>query len=290
MPNPFWVRHFLCWFAYQCWLHHNLVMNQILDIAKQAARKGGDIIKEGASNLGALSIEQKSPHDYVSEIDRQSERAIKEHILSIFPEHQVLGEEYGVQGQISDVQWIIDPLDGTTNFLRGIPHYAVSIGVLMNGKLSHAVVFDPSKNELFSATKGSGAFLNDHPIEVSGIASIRGGIYATGVPFSGDNLAHIGCFTNTMIGILNTQTSGIRRLGSAALDLAYVAAGRYDGYWEANLQVWDIAGGALLVTEAGGVVSGLQGDDQYLNTGHILAATPGAYSELLNITSENYPF
>lgn len=265
-------------------------MNNILEVAKQAARKGGEIITQGASNLSALNIEQKSLHDYVSEVDRNSENAVKKHILDTYPGHQVLGEEYGVDGADSNVQWIIDPLDGTTNFLRGIPHYAVSIGVIVDGVLEHSVVFDPAKDELFSASRGQGAFLNDTPIETSGLSSIRGGLYATGVPFSGDNLVNIGCFTDAMIGILNTHTSGIRRLGSAALDLAYVAAGRYDGYWEANLHIWDIAGGVLLVTEAGGKVSGLQGDGNYLETGHIVAATSGAHSELVEITARSYPF
>lgn len=265
-------------------------MKNILDIAKQAARKGGDIITQGASNLSSLNVEQKRLHDYVSEIDRDSENAIKKHILNTYPDHQVLGEEYGVDGADSNVQWIVDPLDGTTNFLRGIPHYAVSIGVLVNGVLEHSVVFDPAKDELFSASRGKGAFLNGKKIKTSGLESIRGGLYATGVPFSGENLEKIECFTNAMIGILNTHTSGIRRLGSAALDLAYVAAGRYDGFWEANLQIWDIAGGVLLVTEAGGLVSGLQGDSNYLSSGHILAATSGAHQALVDITSENYPF
>jgi myo-inositol-1(or 4)-monophosphatase len=162
--------------------------------------------------------------------------------------------------------------------------------VLIDNVLEHSVVFDPAKDELFSASRGRGAFLNNKPIKTSGLVSIRGGLYATGVPFSGDNFAKIECFSNAMIGVLNADTSGIRRLGSAALDLAYVAAGRYDGYWEANLQVWDIAGGVLLVTEAGGKVSGLQGDDNYLNSGHIVAATSGVHQELIEITAENYPF
>lgn len=263
-------------------------MMSILEIAKQAAYKGGEIITNGANNLSAIKIEQKSVHDYVSDIDRNSERVIKKHILDAFPNHQVLGEEYGVDGDNSETQWIIDPLDGTTNFLRGIAHYAVSIGVLINGVLEHSVVFDPAKDELFSASRGHGAFLNNEPIQTSGLASMRGGLYATGVPFSGDNLANVSCFSDAMIAVLNTQTSGIRRLGSAALDLAYVAAGRYDGYWEANLQQWDIAGGILLVTEAGGLVSDLQGQGNHLKTGHIVAATAGAHHELVNITSQHY--
>lgn len=260
----------------------------ILEVAKQAAYKGGEIITNGANNLSAIKIEQKSVHDYVSDIDRNSERVIKKHILDAFPDHQVLGEEYGVDGDNSETQWIIDPLDGTTNFLRGIAHYAVSIGVLINGVLEHSVVFDPAKDELFSASRGHGAFLNNEPIQTSGLASMRGGLYATGVPFSGDNLANVSCFSDAMIAVLNTQTSGIRRLGSAALDLAYVAAGRYDGYWEANLQQWDIAGGILLVTEAGGLVSDLQGQGNHLKTGHIVAATGGAHNELVDITSQHY--
>lgn len=265
-------------------------MITILEIAKQAAYKGGEIISKGAENLSALDVQQKSLHDYVSDIDRNSELAIKKHILDTFPDHQVLGEEYGADGRYSNVQWIVDPLDGTTNFLRGIPHYAVSIGVLINGVLEYSVVFDPAKNELFSAQRGRGAFLNDKAIYTSQLASIRGGLYATGVPFSGANLTSVDCFSRTMIDVLNTQTSGIRRLGSAALDLAYVAAGRYDGYWEANLQQWDIAGGILLVTEAGGLVSDLQGGDGYLESGDVVAATKGAHSGLVAITVENYPF
>lgn len=265
-------------------------MESLLEVAKRAARLGGNVINAGAQNLGSLNIEQKTLHDYVSEIDRNSEKAISREILDTFPEHQVLGEEYGKTGNSAEVQWIVDPLDGTTNFLRGIPHYAVSIGVLVNAELEHAVVYDPAKGEMFCASKGLGATVNDSVIHVSSINSIRSGLFATGVPFSGDNLAKVDCFTNTMVDLLNLDTSGIRRLGSAALDLAYVAAGRYDGYWEANLKIWDIAGGALLVKEAGGMVSDLQGSDQYLSNGHIVAAPAGVHQGLVEITSRNYPF
>ncbi|MFT4635916.1 MAG: myo-inositol-1(or 4)-monophosphatase [Arenicella sp.] len=263
-------------------------MQSFLEVAKRAARLGGDIINHGAKNLSSLKIEQKTLHDYVSEIDRNSEKAVSNAILDAFPDHQIVGEEYGKIGADADVQWVVDPLDGTTNFLRGIPHYAVSIGVLVNKQLVHAVVYDPAKNEMFCASKGEGASLNGATIRVSSLTSPRGGLFATGVPFSGDNLANVDKFTNTMVDLLNQHTSGIRRLGSAALDLAYVAAGRYDGYWEPNLKIWDIAGGALLVTEAGGEISDFQGRDGYLSSGDIIAAPKGVHQSMVEIASRNY--
>ena len=263
-------------------------MHEILKVAISAARAGGDIIKCSANKLDNLNVEQKSLHDYVSEVDRNSENAIRETILSAFPEHQIIGEEYGTFGDNTNVQWVIDPLDGTTNFLRAIPHYAVSIGVIVGATLEHAVVFDPAKNELYRASRGQGAFLNDTRIQVSNIESARGGLYSTGVPFGGDNLAEVDSFTATMLDLLSIETSGLRRLGAAALDLAYVAAGRYDGFWEAKLKVWDIAAGALLVEEAGGTVSDLHGRNQFLASGDIVAASPKAHSELVKISSKNY--
>lgn len=266
-------------------------MTSIKIVAEQAARLAGDFIQQAASNISALHIEQKSLHDYVSEVDRGAEQIIVKTIRKAFPDHRILGEEYGLLGESSaEYHWVVDPLDGTTNFLRSIPHYAVSIAVLRRGELVHAVVFDPAKNDFFYAGKGQGAYLNGDQISVSNSASIQGALLATGVPFSGENLAHIDSFTKTMVGLLECQTSGIRRLGAAALDLAYVAAGRYDGFWEANLQTWDIAAGALLVSEAGGKVSGLQGDDRFLQTGHILAANVPVHGDMLKITSSHYTF
>lgn len=264
-------------------------MQSIIEVAKCAARMGGDVITEGANNISGLAIEQKTLHDYVSEVDRNSEKSISRIIMDAFPHHQILGEEYGKAGRESNVQWVIDPLDGTTNFLRGVPHYAVSIGVMVDNELCHAVVFDPVKDEMFCASKGVGATLNDCPIKVSEASSLRGGLFATGVPFNGDSLNELECFTGTLIDVLNSNTSGIRRLGSAALDLAYVAAGRYDGYWEARLKIWDIAAGALLVSEAGGLVSDLQGRQSHLSSGNIIAAPSGAHNDLVAITSSNYP-
>jgi len=266
-------------------------MKPILEVAMQAAKKAGDVIQYAARDLTTLNVEEKSLHDYVSEVDRESEQIIAKHIQSVFPEHQILGEEYGERGgHISDYQWVIDPLDGTTNFLRAIPHYAVSIGVLLNGELCDAVVYDPAKEELFTASYGKGSFLNGRAIVVSSSGSIAGALLATGIPFSGFNFEHVHCFTHSMVGLLNKRTSGIRRLGAAALDLAYVAAGRYDGFWEANLKPWDIAAGTLLVTEAGGVVSDLQGGQDYLNSGHIVAANSAVHPEMIEVTCKAYPF
>jgi myo-inositol-1(or 4)-monophosphatase len=263
-------------------------MESLLDVAIRAAQIGGAIISEGAQDLGNLKVEQKSLFDYVSEIDRASEAAIRECILKAYPEHQILGEEYGETSGKVAVQWVVDPLDGTTNFLRGIAHYAVSIGIIVNGELEHGVVYDPAKNEMFTASRGSGAMLNGKAIHVSMISSVQSGLYATGVPFSGDNLRAIDSFTNTMIDILHEHTSGIRRLGSAALDLAYVAAGRYDGYWEPRLKLWDIAAGALLVSEAGGIVSDFLGENEHLKSGNIVAAPIGVHCGLIAITSRHY--
>lgn len=267
----------------------NAPMKTYLEVAVFAAKLAGQSILESAKGVTSLMVEQKTLHDYVSEVDRRSEQIIVEEIKLHFPDHQILGEEYGEQGAAdSDYQWIIDPLDGTTNFLRSIPHYAVSIGLRVNGVITEAVVFDPAKNDLFIASRGKGASLNSMPLSVSNLSSIRSGLLATGVPFSGDNLANVSSFTNTMEGLLALQTSGIRRLGSAALDLAYVAAGRYDGYWEASLKPWDIAAGVLLVEEAGGMVTDLQGGNDYMHSGDVLAANSAVHSDMLEVTSRTY--
>jgi len=267
----------------------NPAMDLILDVAIQAAKQAGDIIQLAAKDLTNLNVEQKSLHDYVSEVDRESESTITAIIKKHFPDHKVLGEEYGeTGGDHSGFQWVVDPLDGTTNFLRSIPHYAVSIGVMSADVLQHAVVFDPVKCELFTASQGQGAYLNGQAINVSNAHSVRGSLLSTGVPFSGQPLANIDAFKDSMLGLLAQDTSGIRRLGSAALDLAYVAAGRYDGFWEGYLQLWDIAAGTLLVQEAGGIVTDLNGQDSHLTSGNVLAAAPQVHVGMLKVTQENY--
>jgi myo-inositol-1(or 4)-monophosphatase len=261
----------------------------IAALAVKAAKTAGALIQKGAEDISLLDIEQKTLHDYVSEIDRNSEAAIYDLVAQAFPEHAFIGEEFGSVGdRQAQVTWIVDPLDGTTNFLRGIPHYAVSIAVAVGMQIQYAVIFDPAKNDLFTASLGAGAFLNGKAIEVSDCQGVRGGLLATGVPFSGQLLENLDCFTATMQGMLAHHTSGIRRLGSAALDLAYVAAGRYDGYWEASLKPWDIAAGVLMVQEAGGRVADFVGDEEYLQSGNIVAASPRLMDDMIKITSACY--
>lgn len=273
----------------QLQIHHNVEMNQFLKIAIEAATTSGRYIEEAANNIDKLEVSQKSLHDYVSEVDRHSESIITSLIVDNFKQHRILGEEYGQQGGLqSDYQWIIDPLDGTTNFLRSIPHYAVSIAMLYKGELELGVIYDPCKQDLFYAQKGQGAFLNDSVISVSQRATIEGALLATGVPFNGENLTQISLFTQTMEGLLSLQTSGIRRLGAAALDLAYVACGRYDGFWEANLKSWDIAAGALLVAEAGGKITDLDGTQDYLKSGNVLAGSKEVHKAMLSVTKRCY--
>lgn len=264
-------------------------MKELLDTACKAAVEAGQFIQQGAQNRRDLLIEQKSLYDYVSEVDRGAEAIIREHISQHFPDHAVLGEELGSSDKgESDYQWVIDPLDGTTNFVRGIPHYAVSIAIFFQAELIVGVVFDPVKNDLFTAVKGQGAFLNKYAIQASDLPSVEGALLATGIPFNGENLQKIEMFSNAMQALLAQKTAGIRRLGSAALDLAYVAAGRYDGFWEANLKIWDIAAGVLLVQESGGYVSDFQGSDDFLRSGHIIASGSVMHSAMCSVVGEAY--
>ncbi len=266
-------------------------MTEILNTAILAAQQAGASIQQGAERLqrGKITVEQKSLNDFVSEVDRDAEQIIRDCIAQAHPEHAILGEEYGDGGSLNaDYLWIIDPLDGTTNFLRGIPHYAVSIAVQYLGKSQVGVVYDPVKNEMFIAVEGQGATLNHRPISVTNAKSLRGALLATGVPFSGKLLEELDQFTGAMTTLLQQQTSGIRRLGAAALDLAYVAAGRYDGFWEANLKPWDIAAGALIVQEAGGSVSDFGGQQGFLDSGNIVACPEGVHAEMCKIIGEAY--
>lgn len=266
-----------------------VAMQTFLEVAKNSARRAGQHIQLACKQVSQLEIEQKGRYDYVSRVDRESEQIIQQCIHAEFPDHGFLGEEFGRQSlKKSAFQWVVDPLDGTTNFLRSIPHYAISIALLHDNAIQLGVVYDPVKDELFHATKNGGAFLNGKALAVSCLPSIQGGLFATGIPFGGEPFAHLPAFTKTMQGLLSEQTSGIRRLGSAALDLAYVAAGRYDGYWEASLKLWDIAAGILLVTEAGGVVSDLSGDQAQMQSGDVLAANAKVHHDMLAISSQYY--
>ncbi len=273
-------------------------MEKIFEVAKEAALQAGHFIQSNVSGVDQLQIEQKSLNDFVSEVDRGSENIIRELITQAFPCHSILGEEYGTSyggrqyaehnDPESDYKWIVDPLDGTTNFLRGIPHYAVSIAVTYKSKPVVGVVYDPVKEELFSAIVDKGAQLNGKSILCRDLPTLQGSLLATGVPFSGPLLDNLGLFTRSLSDLLSQHTSGVRRLGAAALDLAYVAAGRYDGFWEAQLHPWDVAAGALIVREAGGIVSDFNNENTFLETGNIVAANADMHSAMVRIVGQAY--
>jgi len=233
-------------------------------------------------NLDRLTVVRKAHSDFVSEVDGAAEEAIIKTLLDAYPDHSILAEESGRSGDAnkSDYQWIIDPLDGTTNFLHGFPKYGVSIALLHRGVLSQAVVYDPVSDELFTASRGSGAFLNDHRIRVSKRVQLGESLIGTGFPFR--DFTHIEAYLAMFKDII-PRTAGIRRPGSAALDLAYVAAGRYDGFWETGLAPWDIAAGCLLILEAGGMVSDLEGNGHYLKSGQVVAGNPKIFVQLLQV-------
>jgi myo-inositol-1(or 4)-monophosphatase len=253
-------------------------MHPTLSIAVKAARNAAAIINRASLDLGSLKVRSKTYNDYVSEVDHAAERAIIETLLDTYPDHSILAEESGEQGSDAENLWIIDPLDGTTNFLHGFPQYCVSIALQQRGQITQAVIYDPNRNDLFTATKGRGAFLNDRRIRVSSRAKLQESIIGTGFPFR--DFAHLDTYV-AMFKDMIKKTSGLRRPGSAALDLAYVAAGWYDGFWEIGLSKWDIAAGALLVSEAGGLVGDFEGNENWLETGNIVAANPKVFAQVL---------
>jgi myo-inositol-1(or 4)-monophosphatase len=252
-------------------------MHPMLNIAVKAARRAGSVINRASFDLDKLTVVKKQQNDFVTEVDQAAEQAIIRTISEAYPDHAFLAEESGKTGE-SDHVWIIDPLDGTTNFLHGMPQYCVSIALQTKGVLSHAVVFDPTRNELFTATKGAGAFLNERRIRVSKRIKMEESLIGTGFPFrQNDNIdEYLKAFKAVAL-----NSAGIRRPGSAALDLAYVACGRYDGFWEMGISPWDMAAGALLVREAGGLVTDFSGGDAYLDEGKIVAGTPKLFRQLL---------
>lgn len=252
-------------------------MHPLLNIAIRAARNAGEIIVRSVDRIETLTIEKKAANDFVSEVDRKAEAEIIEVIHKAYPEHGILAEESGIK-QGNDFTWIIDPLDGTTNFLHGFPQFAVSIAVKNKNRLEHAVIYDPMRDELFTASRGDGAQLNNKRIRVSSHFKINEALLGTGFPYS--DMKYLEPYM-AMLKSLIPNTAGIRRPGSAALDLAYVAAGRLDGFWELDLKSWDIAAGALLVQEAGGLVGDLTGNNNYLESGHIVCANPKLFKALL---------
>jgi myo-inositol-1(or 4)-monophosphatase len=245
----------------------------------KAARRAGDLINRASQNLDVLTIKHKSLNDLVSEVDRAAEEAIIDVIRGAYPEHAILAEESGASGE-SEFQWIIDPLDGTTNFLHGFPQYCVSIGMLHKGVPTQGVIFDPTRNDLYTASRGRGAFLNDRRLRVSKRDKLIDGLIGTGFPFR--MFEHLDAY-DAMLKDLMTKCAGVRRPGSAALDLAAVAAGRFDGFWEIGLAPWDMAAGILMITESGGLVSDFEGNDKFLERGQIVAGSPKIFSQLLQV-------
>ncbi len=246
-------------------------MHPMLNIAVRAARVAGSIIVRGFENRADLVKEVKGSNDYVTQIDKEAEMAIIHKIKQSYPEHSFLGEESGeTQGESAEFQWIIDPLDGTTNFIKGIPHFAVSIALIHKGRLDQGVVFDPIRGELFTASRGQGAQLNGYRIRASKARDLSQTILATGLPFKDKTkYADYAVRLNKIF----HACGDIRRAGSAALDLAYVAAGRHDGYWERGIKPWDIAAGELLVRESGGLVTDFSGNNDPLYKGEIVAGS-----------------
>ena len=256
-------------------------MHPIINIALRAARRAGRIIARAMDRIATLKVEEKAKNDFVSEIDRDAEDAIIDTILRAYPDHGIVGEEGGAANEDAEYVWIIDPLDGTTNFLAGIPHFCVSIAVRRGNVLEHGVIVDPVRNEEFCATRGDGARLNGRRMRVSGDSRLENAIISTGIPYRMVS-SHLDSYIE-MHRALQGSCRSIRRMGSAALDLAYVAAGRTDAFVQVGLQPWDMAAGAVVVREAGGFVSDAAGGDRFMEHGHLIAANPRIFKDLLRL-------
>jgi myo-inositol-1(or 4)-monophosphatase len=253
-------------------------MHPMLRKAIEAAREAGESIRHHANKVHKLDVENKAHNDFVSNVDREAEQIIVRLLQRAYPDHAFLGEESGKHGPNSDYEWIIDPLDGTTNFLYGIPQYSVSVALKHNGRLLVGVVYDPLRDETFAAARGEGATLNGRRIRVSERSTMQSALLGTGIPFRANQ--NLDLYLQTLKALL-PDTAGVRRPGSAALDLAYVASGRFDGFWEFGLNEWDIAAGVLLVQEAGGLIGDMKGDNTFLKTGDIVAANPKVFKEMI---------
>ena len=264
-------------------------LHPMLNVAIKAARAAGSIINRAALDVESVRISQKQVNDFVTEVDHAAEKVIIETLLTAYPGHGILAEESGsTQGaQDSDYVWIIDPLDGTTNFIHGFPVYCVSIALAVKGKVEQAVIYDPSRNDLFTATKGRGAFMNDRRIRVSKRTRLEECLISTGFPFRpGDNFKN---YMNMMADVMQ-RTAGMRRPGAAALDLAYVAAGFTDGFFETGLKPWDVAAGSLLVTEAGGLIGNFTGEADFMDHQECMAGAPRIYGQLVPLLSKYSKF
>ncbi|MBJ2163274.1 inositol monophosphatase [Acidovorax sp. IB03] len=264
-------------------------LHPMLNVAIKAARAAGAIINRAALDVESVRISQKQINDFVTEVDHAAEKIIIETLLTAYPGHGILAEESGQEygAKHSDFVWVIDPLDGTTNFIHGFPVYCVSIALTVKGKVEQAVVYDPTRNDLFTATKGRGAFLNERRIRVSKRTQLKDCLISTGFPFRpGDNFKS---YMNMMSDVMQ-RTAGLRRPGAAALDLAYVAAGFTDGFFETGLSVWDVAAGSLLVTEAGGLIGNFTGEADFMEQRECMAGNPRVYGQLVPILGKYSKF
>jgi myo-inositol-1(or 4)-monophosphatase len=264
-------------------------LHPMINVAIKAARAAGAIINRAALDIESVRVSQKQANDFVTEIDQASEQVIIETLLGAYPGHGIWAEESGSTHGAKDSEyvWIIDPLDGTTNFIHGFPVYCISIALAVKGKVEQAVVYDPTRNDLFTATKGRGAYLNDRRLRVSKREFLKDSLIATGFPFRpGDDFEK---YLRMMAEVMH-RTAGLRRPGAAALDLAYVAAGFTEGFFETGLQPWDVAAGSLLVTEAGGLVGNFTGEANFLDQHECLAGTPKVYGQLVSLLAKYSKF
>ena len=255
-------------------------MHPMLNVAVKAARRAATIINRASLNLERLQIDRKQHNDFVTEVDKAAEEAIIETLSEAYPNHGFLAEESGELLNNSDHIWIIDPLDGTTNFIHGFPQYAVSIALSVNGVLQQAVIYDPNRDELFSASKGAGAYVDRRRLRVASQIKLENALIGTGFPYRQDQ--DVDQYLKIFAEMIR-QCAGLRRPGAASLDLAYVAAGRYDGFFESELKPWDMAAGALIITEAGGLVGNYRGEEGFLESGEIMAGNPRIFAQMAQV-------
>ena len=260
-------------------------MSATLNIAVSAARAAGNLIMRSLNQLDSLQVTTKARNEYVTEVDRQAEAEIIRIIHKAYPDHAILAEESGEHGS-GEAVWIIDPLDGTTNFLHGFPQFAVSIALSVGGRLETGVVYDPMRQELFTTVRGGGAQLDGRRIRVSARTHLEDALIGTGIPYRA-NMVWMDSYLAMMREVME-RTSGLRRPGAAALDLAYVAAGRLDAFWEFGLSTWDVAAGALLIREAGGRISDFEGGDGFMESGNVVAGNPKIYAHLSRLLAPHY--
>jgi myo-inositol-1(or 4)-monophosphatase len=262
-------------------------MHPMLNTAIKAARRGAAVISRASFDLDLVKVTKKQHNDFVTEVDQAAEAAIIDVLKNAYPDHAILAEESGASANLHDDNenvWIIDPLDGTTNFIHGFPQYCVSIALQHRGQITQAVVYDPTRNDLFTATKGSGAYLNDKRIRVGKRDKIADALIGTGFPFRVTDGPVMDEYIK-MFRVMTQSCAGLRRPGSAALDLAYLAAGRLDGFFEKGLKPWDIAAGSLLITESGGIVGDFTGESDYLYKGDVLAGSPKVFAQMVSLLS-----